>query len=487
MNRGMNTRKYLWMVCGAMIGLPPLIACGSTINGSAPAAGPLLAFPGALGAGAYATGGRGGRVLRVTTLADAGPGSLRAALTASGPRIITFAVSGTIALVSRLTVEEGSFTVAGQTAPEGGITITGTRGMFDLWGADNFIIRYIRIRSRYPSAAGDEWDALQLVNCSNYIIDHVSASWGSDEIMTTRGSTGDVTWQRVLLAEGKTGTLFGDSNDPSLSGDLSFHHNAFYNVTHRHPNVHTDERADVYNNVVFNWRYRWSVVIGDMQLNHINNYYSRGCLEGVDGNNSLNKVFYRADYEPEIHSAGNLVVPDVLTDPEADNWHLWNWRMDVTAGPYAGATANTQLTRDYQVGTRFPLLGPPATVQSAHRAFDDVTSDVGANRRLDRNGDVLEAIDAFDSLYLANLRAGNCVPYVSSGAGADFDTTDHYAAFHASVSATPIATGYADTNDDGIPDAWAKAQGFGVTDDLTSHVFPSGYVGIEEFLNEVDR
>jgi pectate lyase len=418
----------------------------------------------------------------VTNLNDSGEGSLRAALTASGPRIITFAVSGVVIVDSTIRVTNGDFTLAGQTAPEGGITVSGVSRVLEFVGADNFIVRYLRVRPEYST-----FDAISLIDCSNHIFDHISVSWGGDEVMTTRGDTDDVTFQRVLLAEGKTGTLFGDSNDPSLSENLSFHHNAYYNVTHRHPNVHTYGRADVYNNVVFNWKFRWSVVIGDVQLNHIGNYYLQGCVETPNGNNSFNKVFYRADYEPEIHSAANLVMPSHLTDPAEDNWRLWNWRVDVTSGPYAGASANTQLTDDYQVDAAFPLLGPPTSVQSATEAFGDVSDDVGANRRIDENGAVVAEVDALDTLYLSNIRDGACVSYMSSSAGQNFNTTPHYLAFIAGRSATPMGTGPADTNEDGIPDAWITARGFTVSEDLSSHEWPSGYIGVEEFLNEVDR
>lgn len=473
-----------YCVCERAPGMDAGVADAGAPDAPAPDAGPpgeVLAFPSARGAGAYATGGRGGRVIRVTNLDDSGEGSLRAALSADGPRIITFAVAGTIVLDSTISVRNGDFTLAGQTAPAGGITLAGRDRVIAFADADNFIVRYIRVRPNYST-----FDALGLINCSNFIFDHTSASWGGDEIMTTRGDTDDVTFQRLLLAEGKTGTLFGDSNDPSLSDRLSFHHNAYYNVTHRHPNVHTFSRADVYNNIIFNWKFRWSVVIGDVQLNHIGNYYSQGCLTNPNGGNSFMKVFYNPAYEPEIHSAGNLVMPSHLTDAAEDNWRLWNWRVDVTAGPYAGATANTQLTADYQVEDAFPLLGPPAVASSAQGAFDDVSNDVGANRRIDAMGNVVMEQDALDALYLGNLRAGECVAYMSSSSGQDFDSTAHYNDFIDSLSSTPTGAGPADTNEDGIPDAWILSRGFGVSDDMSAHEWPSGYIGVEEFLNEVD-
>lgn len=450
----------------------------------------VLAFPSARGAGARVTGGRGGRVLRVTTLADSGPGSLREALEASGPRIITFAVSGTIELRSTLRPGSGDFTIAGQTAPRGGVTLTSQRRTLLLDDADNFIIRYIRVRPVYTSVGRNEngADAVELLGATNYILDHVSVSWGNDEVLSSRGMAFGGTFQRILFAEGKTGSLFGDSNDPSLSRDLSFHHNAFYNITHRHPNIHADGRVDHYNNVIFNWRFRWSVVLGRLQLNHVANHYSRGCLGTPSGQTSFNKVFYNADYAPELHSAGNLVVPDFLTDPMADNSVLWNWRVDVTSGPYAGAMANTQLTTDYFVPAPFPLLGPPATISTAQEAFDDVTQDVGANARVDASGNVISEIDDLDAKYLADIRAGDCVEYESSSRGQNFGDTPHHQAFHASVSETPIDTHtYEISSPDGIPDPWKVARGFAATDDLTTHIWPSGYIGIEEYLNAVDR
>ena len=339
------------------------------------------------------------------------------------------------------------------------------------------------MRPRYSSA-----DAVELLDSTNYILDHMSVSFGGDEVMSTRGTTNTLTFQRVLFAEGKTGSLFGDSNDPTLSRDMTFHHNAFYNITHRHPNMHARGRVDHYNNVVFNWRFRWSVVIGEVALNHVNNYYSRGCLSSVSGQNSFNKIFYRDTYEPTLHSAGNLVVPEFLTDPSADNSVLWNWRVDVTSGPYAGALANTQLTTDYFVPDRLELLGPPAIVSTAQDAFDDVRADVGANARVDENGDVFPEVDALDAFYLQGISGGGCVEYQSSSQGQDFDQTTHYQAFHDSVSSTPLATHtYVISSPDGIPDAWKTARGFDATDDLTAHVWPSGYVGVEEYVNAVDR
>jgi len=85
----------------------------------------IPAFPGAEGFGADSVGGRGGRVIEVTNLQQSGTGSLRACVEASGPRTCVFHVGGTIELTSGLAIQNPYITIAGQTAPGGGITLKG--------------------------------------------------------------------------------------------------------------------------------------------------------------------------------------------------------------------------------------------------------------------------------------------------------------------------------------------------------------------------
>ncbi|HEY0599723.1 pectate lyase [Brevundimonas sp.] len=200
----------------------------------AQAQGATLAFPGAEGAGRHATGGRGGAVWRVTNLSDSGPGSLRAAIEAEGPRTVVFDIGGTIRLASPLTIRRGRITIAGQTAPGGGITL---RDQPLIVAADDVVIRHIR--SRLGDESGVEADAISIERGRRIILDHVSASWSVDETLSVGSrydppeqGVYDVTVQWSLIAESlnASGHAKGDHGYGSLirgghGARMTFHHN----------------------------------------------------------------------------------------------------------------------------------------------------------------------------------------------------------------------------------------------------------------------
>src|SRR5690606_22708974 len=158
------------------------------------------------------------------------------------------------------TITADNLTIAGQTAPERGITIANKKISFS--GANNLILRYIRFRLDYTTAVWNTDDAVNFLNSSNIIIDHCSYSWGADETLSFIGSPGTINVQSSLIGEEKTRSIFWDIDNSSLSTNYSILNNIWYNVPHRTPNINYNRRYDYINNVVFNWKNRLSIISG---------------------------------------------------------------------------------------------------------------------------------------------------------------------------------------------------------------------------------
>lgn len=261
-----------------------LLACALALPaGAAFAAGPVatatattsapLAFPGAQGWAAHASGGRGGRIIKVTTLAAEGPGSISEALAATGPRIVVFEVGGIIDLGAKtLKVTAGDLTIAGQTAPNPGITFI--RGGFDIL-ANNVIVRHIRVRPGSTGAghfAGVDFDGISTVNAHDIIVDHCSLTWATDENLSASGTrfaagakpgeygqrtSHRVTFSNNIIAEGlafashakgehSKGSLIHDHvNDILIVGNLYAHN------YERNPLFKGGVKGQVINNMIY--------------------------------------------------------------------------------------------------------------------------------------------------------------------------------------------------------------------------------------------
>ncbi len=437
----------------------------------------LKAFPTAYGAGAYVTGGRGKPVYRVTNLNNGGSGSFRQALSDANRTdggIIVFDVSGTINLTSWLTISTSNLTIAGQTAPEGGITITGTR--FRAQEASNIIMRYIRIRPTYTGEDAFEW-----ISCHDVIVDHVSVTWGGDEAFSTRAFSGapvyNFTIQRMIIAESKTGTLFGDSTNPSLAYDLSFHSSLFFNISHRVPNINASGRADVINNVTWDWQSRLTFVNGNSQLNHMNNYYGGGSRNGLGSQKNTAST----SFSHSIYSSGNYVDKNIFTDMTAKNESLWV--------EFNGGRQDAPLSTNNFTNSQYSLLGAALPVLSATEAFVDVVGDAGCNRYINDSGNVVTRWDSIDAEYISIISQGEGSYDSYENSPETFTSERRYIDFHNSVSSTPWATrgNSYDTDNDGMADLWEIANGLNPNvDDSNGDADGDGYTNIEEFINMVD-
>ena len=238
-------------IVAALLSLTMLGSVASQFAMTASAANPIVAFPGAEGAGKYATGGRGGTVYHVTNLKDSGAGSFRDAVSRSG-RIIVFDVGGTINLKSDVVVM-GNNTIAGQTAPGGGITLKGGKiGM----GGDNIIIRFVS--SRPGENGSSECDAWGGSKGFNSMIDHCSIGWANDEQFGLYSSMQQTVQYSII----------GPSNCISYhskgchgfgimmgAGHNTWHHNMIADNISRNfrGKIGAPNTLDYVNNVIFNW------------------------------------------------------------------------------------------------------------------------------------------------------------------------------------------------------------------------------------------
>lgn len=444
----------------------------------------IPAFPGAWGGGMFTTGGRGGKVIAVTNLNDSGPGSLRAAIEAQGPRIVIFRVAGIIRLKSNLSINQPNITIAGQSAPGDGICIADAS--LDI-NTHNVILRHLRVR-RGITSGGQGSDNIGGNPHHHVIVDHCSTSWGRDEnlslyrymeeredpvtgkMVSVKNPVSNLTIQYCISSEGmKPGHEFGGTWGGC---DATFHHNLFACNTGRNPSIGMSGEFDYRNNVIFNWRHR-TMDGGDETslVNVINNYYKPGPATNDNmlstiarieqrNMNSPKGFFKQGNWYPKTgtrpgkwYVAGNIVEghPEVT----ADNWK--GMKLQEGTGTLDMARINS------------PFEGWPINQQTALQAFNEV---------LTRSGATLPRRDAVDKRVIEMVRTGK----VTAGNGiiSDPNQVGGYPEYTFSPGEVPV-----DTDLDGMPDDWEKELGFDSlsADDTSQDADQDGYTNIEEYLN----
>ncbi len=392
-----------------------------------------LAFPGAEGYGAYATGGRGGEVYHVTHLKDNGPGSFRDAVSKPN-RTVVFDLSGVIKIGSRVNVAS-IITIAGQTAPGEGISIYGNGISFSK--QKNIIVRYIRFRGSINMSRGS--CTVTADSVQNVIFDHVSIEWGRWDNLHIQASK-DITLQYCLIGEAIDPQRFGALLERPER--LTIHHCLWIDNQSRNPKAKAG--IEYINNVVYNWGSS-GFVGGHSSAHHyqdlINNYF----IAGPNSSGSYLSMFTATDH---VYHQGNMV------DLNKDG--ILNGRPVVdSAFKRASIVANRQNESPVKV-----------TIQSAADAYTKVLDEAGSSQKRD-------AIDRRLASYLRSLGQAGKVFWTETEAGG-----------HPKIEELKAQL---DTDADGMPDTWEKTHSLDPSNaaDRNLLVKKSHYTRLEEYLNTI--
>jgi hypothetical protein len=419
--------------------------------------GAARAFPGAEGGGMWVTGGRGGKVLHVTSLEDSNSeGTLRWAVTQNYARTIVFDVAGIISLTSALVVNRDNVTIAGQTAPGDGICLRGNTFRI---AANNAIVRFIRCRM--GDETGVENDAMQVMNgdgdkYSGIIIDHCSTSWSTDECASFYGMK-DFTFQWNIVSESLRQSLHekGAHGYGGIWGgtNATYHHNLLAHHDSRNPRIDHDYVSpqkgpvSIVNNVVYNWKgntcYGGESSSGSgggyRKYNFVGNYYKPGpatpsnhiwFIEPTTSCSNCSKTYSGSILPGHFYMTGNVMYGhDALT---GDNWSTVH-----------GANASVIA----QIKESGAFDAEKLSLHSAQAAFDAVTAYAGASF----------ARDAIDTRIAKETQDGTATYTGSAGKIKGLIDTQN------DVGGWPQYKGEAsnDSDSDGMPDWFEQQFGLG--------------------------
>jgi len=482
-----------------------LALTGSGVQSS----GPLAAFPGAQGAGALSVGGRGGKVYEVTNLNDSGTGSLRACVEASGPRTCVFRTGGTIVLSSSLHILNPYITIAGQTAPGGGIQITNSStcnvsANCDLIriGTHDVVVRYLRLR--FSSETGSNYsDGLAIqseaVPVYNTVVDHVSVAWAEWDSMdfyvgfldNPIHNIYDVAVQYSILAEpnyvtnGASGFVVGcNVTYPQLcdaNENIDIHHNFVTGTTHRNPN-HAADSGRIINNLIYNTTYYQIKAAAHKDI--VGNYIADGpyCCRNTAEIQTWPAASPAPTAAPDLYIAGNAANTNNF-DPSANQWT--GGLTGITPAPDNSDTVSSPIPATYQRTTPLAPVGVPITVDSA-LALASATGvllpaypnsqggpGVGASAKLSDtacDGTWVANRDTLDNRYVAEFKTNTGHSGNITGPG--------------TLPSISAGTACASSLHDGIADAWKVKYGLSTTDaTLYQRTAPNGYTYLENYLN----
>lgn len=422
-----------------------------------------LAFPGAEGFGAYSKGGRGGQVLFVTNLDDQGSGSLRWAVEQEGPRTVVFTISGTIELKDRLNIENPYLTIAGQTAPGDGICLKGETLKI---ASHDIIIRHIRVRlgdGKYGIGSKQGKDAISISVGRDIIVDHCSASWSLDEVIsasTKNPILTRVTVQWCFITEGLNPDDhgFGSLIRGTGGAKYSYLHNLYAHNRGRNPrpgnydsNPHNKDPEglllDFRNNVLYNWGGGYAGYNNDSKsvtrLNYVGNYLIPGADSKPTGiaystGSPYNRSYFAGNYY-------NNKLPE-------NQWDLVSFRDSWTDKEIRAYKQNE------------PFETGPVQVEDAHSAYMRILQSGGAS---------LPKRDVVDSRIVDDVR----------------NRTGRIIKSQEDVGGWPELKSLQapkDTDHDGMPDDWEDENNLNKKDSKDRNSIASdGFTMLEKYINSI--
>lgn len=437
----------------------------------------VKAFPEAEGFGENSLGGRGGKVIEVTNTGDTkGTGSLRDCVEASGPRICVFRIGGLITLNSTLTISNPYITIAGQTAPGGGITIK------TVSGGDVFATKTHDVIMRYISARpgpGGENHANQIASNGNAIynimVDHSTFSWGVDSNIETwyRVYNSTISWSIIseglnnsthskgahskgLMIGGYTGS---ESKNTIGSENISILNNIMAHNVDRNPLMQMCGVGQVINNITYNAGSTFSHqqlnckgtgYEGTSYVNWINNYHKKG----PSGSNTDLKII---PSDSGVCSSGKTYM-------SGNVGNNGNWTYS-----FSGSCDSVKAS----ILTTTPAAGPVVKTTTAQDAYNNLLADGGAgnSRGLNCDGTWFNRRDSIDT---------RVVNDVKNGTGKIIDDPSQVGGWITPLSGTACT----DTDHDGMPDVWENIKGLNSNqNDSNQDQDGDGYTNIEEYIN----
>ncbi len=413
-------------------------------------------FPGAVGFGTTTKGGRGGKIVFVTNTNASGEGSLRAALEMEGPRIVVFKVGGTIELNGNLMIRNPFITIAGQTAPGGGICIK--NGMIAVKTHD-VVIRGLRIRQGdLPDGVKpDIRDPIEvwahkkfLGEVYNVVIDHNSLSWAVDVGLDIGGTAHDITASWNIISEGLNNSIHpkgkhskGLAFHKTAGTNLTAHHNLLAHNDQRNPKIANEGKAEFVNNVIYDFGLVGTDIGGNLQAHILGNYYKPG--PSTQPRKGSIKPF-------EIDDKALAGAPDL--------------KILISGNVFEGTSTSDEwslMRGDRRYETKEPAFSSSGLAAStAQEAYDKTLTHAGA---------IVPERDTVDRRIVNDVRTGS---------GKVIDSQKE-------VGGWPVlAAGVAppDGDSDGMPDEWEKTNGFRPDEhDASEDGDSDGYTNIEEYIN----